>query len=87
MAKYDWTGHVPLPGAVDEETVNGLHAAPPFVERYMMLVRAANPPPPSFMPAMKTVPSLPGLPVICTFLIKPPVCTWTGALHVVPLSE
>ena len=50
----------------------------------MTFVRLPSPPPPSFMAAMKTVPS--GPVVSCTLRMKPAL-TVTGEVQVVPPSE
>src|SRR5438045_591103 len=62
-----------------------VQVTPPSVDLYMTLVRLLNTPPPSFIPAMKTLPS--GPTTGCTLRMKPPVWTCTGVLQEVPSSE
>src|SRR5437867_13160705 len=88
QAKYELSPQVLLPAAVNAAPCDIApdHVTPPSVERWMKFWRMLRPPPFSFIVSIKTVPSLPRLPVTFTDRWKLMEKTVTGALHVTPSS-
>jgi len=59
VTKYEFDEQRPTPGGgKDAPMFTPDQAAPPLVDICMMLVRGFMPPPPSFIVAMKTLPSV-----------------------------
>src|SRR5262245_3358539 len=86
LTKYEFDEQSATPGGGKAAPMfTEVHVVPPLDEMRTMFVRFAIPPPPSFIVAMKTWPSV-GLTVICTSRTKL-FTTVTGADQVAPPSS